>query len=120
MELSPNFDLSEFTHSNTAVRKKIDNTPSATVIENLRLLCINVLEPLRAKLAEVYEKPMPIIISSGYRSPQLNKAVGGASNSQHIEGRAADIYVPGLTIEELFNFLKDHFAFDQCIQEFDS
>ena len=120
MELSPNFHLEEFTVSNTAARKGIDNTPSVEVINNLMLLCKYVLEPLRTKLNEKYGKQMPIIVTSGYRSPKLNAAIGGAKNSQHIEGRAADIHVPGMTIEELYTFIKENFSFDQCIQEFNS
>jgi len=120
MELSPNFSLEEMIQSNTAARKGIDNTPSEAVKANLKNLCVNFLEVLRAKLAEKYGKVMPIIVSSGYRSPALNKAVGGSANSQHITGQAADIIVPGLTVEELFQFILTNMSFDQCIQEFDS
>lgn len=120
MELTPHFSLEEFIVSNTAARKGIDNTPSISVINNLRLLCMHVLEPLREKLKETYGKEMPIIVTSGYRSPKLNAAIGGAKNSQHIEGKAADIHVPGLTIEELFEFIRTNLTYDQCIQEFNS
>ena len=74
--LTPHFKLSEFTKSSTATARKIDNTPSQEVISNLQALCQNVLEPLR----EYFN--CPIIIDSGYRSPALNKAVGGVANSQ--------------------------------------
>lgn len=115
MELSPNFTLAEFTRSATATRKNIDNTPSPAVIENLKALCTNVLEPLRAKVGK------PVRVTSGYRSSKLNKLVGGSRNSQHIFGLAADIYVDGMTTEELFQFIIDNeIPFDQLIQEFDS
>jgi len=114
MKLSPHFTLYELTFSNTAVRKNIDNTPDEEQIKNLTNLCVNVLEPLRKYLNK------PIHISSGYRSEKLNKLIGGATKSQHIEGKAADIYVEGLTTEELFQVICNSFNFDQCIQEFDS
>lgn len=111
MRLSENFTLDEFTFSNTAVRKGIDNYPEIGVINNLKELCINVLEPIRLKLGK------PLQITSGYRSPALNKAIGGAKNSQHVEGKAADIKVSGMTTEELYQFCKV-FVHDQVICEF--
>jgi hypothetical protein len=87
MKLSNSFNLIEFTSSETASRRGIDNTPSIAVIENLRLLCENVLQPLRDKYGK------SINITSGYRSPKLNKAIGGSSTSQHCFGQAADIQV---------------------------
>lgn len=113
MKLSEHFDLSEFTFSSTAIRKGIDNTPDEKVIENLKALCIHVLEPIRAKLGK------PIRITSGYRSKALNKAIGGSKTSQHIEGKAVDFYVEGATIEDLFQFCLK-FEYDQLIQEFNS
>lgn len=115
MELSPHFTLAEFVRSSLATRKGIDNTPSATITENLKSLCLNVLEPLRISLGK------PIRISSGYRSPMLNKAVGGSRSSQHMFGLAADIYVDGMSTEELFQYIiHNQIPFDQLIQEFDS
>lgn len=115
MELSPHFTLAEFVRSSLATRKGIDNTPSAATIENLKALCLNVLEPLRASLKK------PVRISSGYRSPILNKAVGGSRSSQHMFGLAADIYVDGMSTEELFQYIiHNQIPFDQLIQEFDS
>ena len=81
------FTIKELCKSNTATQYGIDNTPNDEVVGNLTKLVDNVLDPLR----ERYGKP--IIVNSGYRSPELNKAVGGVWNSEHLTGRAADISV---------------------------
>ena len=115
MNLSPHFTLVELTRSQTAIRHSIDNTPSPIEIENLRNLCVNLLEPLRDLVGK------PISISSGYRCRTLNSLVGGSATSQHIQGKAADLSVEGYTTEELFNKIKNsNLQFDQLIQEFDS
>lgn len=85
MQISKNFSLEELTFSTTAARRGINNTPDAKVTERLTRLCKDVLQPLR----EAYGAP--IVVSSGYRCPALNKAVGGANTSQHLSGEAADI-----------------------------
>ena len=79
------FTIKELTKSTTAQQKGIKNVPSKEQEQNLIALIENVLDPLR----EAYGKP--IVVTSGYRCPALNKAVGGASNSQHMTGQAADI-----------------------------
>lgn len=84
------FALSELTKSSTATRYHIDNTPSDDIIKNLQYGVDMVLDPLR----RLYGKP--IIINSGYRCPELNKRVGGISNSWHTQGNAADIHVASL------------------------
>src|SRR3569833_46377 len=89
-QLSPNFKLSEFLVSQTAARQGIQNVPSAAEVANLEKLCLNVLEPVRTVLGG-----KPIFISSGFRCPALNKAVGGAPNSDHQLGQAADITCAG-------------------------
>ena len=110
--LTPHFKLSEFTKSSTATARKIDNTPSQEVISNLQALCQNVLEPLRVHFN------CPIIIGSGYRSPALNKAVGGVANSQHMTGEAADIHIPDeATGKRWFVWLMDNVPFHQLIWE---
>ena len=87
MRLSPHFDLSEFTRSNTARLLKIDNVPNLQEIENFTNLCIHVLEPARQKTnAQIY-------VTSGFRSLALNRAVGGVPSSQHCKGLAADLRV---------------------------
>lgn len=112
MNLSQHFTLSELTRSQTAVRRGIDNTPTPQVIHRLTLLCTNVLEPIRKGCGVV-------AITSGYRSVTLNRAIGGAAGSQHTTGDAADINVPGTTIEQLFQWIKQSdIPYDQLIQEF--
>ena len=113
MNLSPNFTLEEFIRSDYAIRHGIDNAPSPDVVENLTALAQNVLEPLRL----IVKKPIRIL--SGYRCPELNKGIGGATNSQHIEGKAADIIVPQITVNELFELTRKFTDHDQVIQEFD-
>ncbi len=90
MKLSPNFELSELLHSQEAIRRGIDNTPTSTIVAELQRLAQLILQPLRDHVGR------PIVISSGYRSPALNRAVGGAPSSHHMQGRAADITVPGM------------------------
>lgn len=85
------FTLRELIKSSTASRNHIDNTPSAEIIQNLQYGVDMVLDPLR----RLYGKP--IIITSGYRCPELNKRVGGVANSWHTQGNAADIHVASLT-----------------------
>jgi zinc D-Ala-D-Ala carboxypeptidase len=85
MKLSNNFSLSEFTDSNTAERRGIDNSPTAEHIHNMVALCENLLQPLRERLGK------SIRISSGYRSEALNDAIGGSKTSEHSKGMAADI-----------------------------
>jgi hypothetical protein len=112
------FTLQEFLVSQTASRLKIDNTPSDVEIEHIEWLCKKILDPLRNKLGK------KIIILSGYRNLQLNKAVGGTQVpiSQHTEGKAADIIVPGMTPKQLMNFIinQTSLPFDQVILEFSS
>lgn len=109
--LSTNFKLSEFTKSATAKRRGIDNIPDKEDINNLQELVINVLQPLR----EIYGHS--ISINSGYRSSELNIAIGGAKTSQHCSGEAADVDTVDNNTQ-LFNIIKDHLEFDQLIAEF--
>ena len=115
MNLSKNLTLAEATKSTTAKRLGIDNTPDDWTTENLRQVAINVFQPLRDAFG------CPIYVSSGYRCPELNRAIGGAKRSQHMEGRAfdldADIY-GRCTNAEIFRWLKENVEFDQLIWEF--
>jgi len=113
MKLTTNFNLEDFTISQEAIRKGLNNDPDQDSISNLKALCENVLE----KLEDI---GLSIFISSGYRSPEVNKAIGGAATSQHCKGQAADISAKGYTPEQLFQLIKKSgLPFDQLIQEFD-
>lgn len=110
--ISANFTLQEMTQSQTARRKGIDNTPSQAHIEPLRALCNEVLEKVRDKFKR------PVIVSSGYRSKELCKAIGSKPTSQHAKGEAADFEVPGVSNLELAKFIRDNLEFDQLILEY--
>lgn len=86
MQLSKHFTLEELTRSATATRHNIDNTPTAAIVDNLRLLANDVLEPLRCRFGVLR-------ITSGYRCAELNRRVGGVPRSQHLDGNAADIHI---------------------------
>ena len=101
------FTIEELTHTSV----NLDNTPTPQVIENLERLVKNVLDPLR----ELYG--FPIKVNSGYRSPAVNKAVGGAANSQHMKGEAADITAGSPEANKKLFDLCSWLAFDQCIDE---
>ena len=111
MNLTKNFTLQEMYKSTTAIRLGIDNTPSDIAVNNLTLLCKNVLQPLRDHIGE------SIRVSSGYRSPALNKKIGGSKSSQHCLGQAADISC-GERTAELYEYIKNNLIFDQIIWEF--
>lgn len=126
MQLTEHFTLEEFTTSFTAKARGIDNSVSSQrVVDNLRNLCEQVLEPLRSYANQ------PITISSGYRCKALNKVVGGARNSQHMTGEAADIHIPlydfkdstGSRLTDIqlardwMQWLTDNTDFDQLILE---
>lgn len=119
IQLTTHFKLSEFTNSTTATARHIDNTLSmsnpqqAEIIANLRSLCENVLEPLR----QWYGKP--IVISSGYRCPALNQAVGGVATSQHMKGEAADLHPIHRHRSHMDRALLEYGLFDQLIWEHD-
>lgn len=112
MWLTQHFHLSEFTKSQTASRMGISNQPSPHHLDNLSALALNVLETIRTGLGG------PVVISSGYRSPALNTAVRGSKTSQHCNGEAADIEIPGIDNCELARWIIDNCEFDQLILEF--
>jgi zinc D-Ala-D-Ala carboxypeptidase len=111
MNLSNHFSLTEFTKSQTAERKGIDNTPTQDHIDRIKILCVSVLEPLRTEFNK------PIMINSGYRSVDLCEAIGSKSTSQHAKGEAADIEIPGVDNAELAKYIQDNLNFDQLILE---
>lgn len=111
-KLSANFFLNEFIVSQVAERHGYKNEPNEKQVANLRLLCVNVLQPLR----EIIN--VPIFINSGFRCFDVNVAVGGKNNSQHLEGKAADLIVPSCKLLDVFNIVLQNLPFDQLIYEF--
>ncbi|ADG20410.1 Peptidase M15A [Paraburkholderia atlantica] len=111
--LTDHFTLEELTQSETATRRRIDNTPSPAIVENLTRTA-QTLEQVRALLCS-----RPVLVSSGYRSPALNTAVGGAANSAHMTGLAADFICPGFgsPLEICRKIAASNIPFDQLIQE---
>jgi len=102
IKLSKNFTYDEMIHSATAKRLNIDNTPNARELENLKVLCQTVLQPIRDKRGSA------ITVTSGYRCPKLNALVGGSKTSQHVFGQAADITLGNPTLnKKLFNMIVD-------------
>jgi hypothetical protein len=112
MNLSKSFTLNELTKSQEATRLGIDNTPNEEHILNLKLLCENVLQPIR----DFYG--MPLSVSSGYRSAKLCETIGSSSKSQHTKGQAADFEIFGVANKDLADFIVKNLDYDQCILEF--
>ena len=109
--LSEHFRLREFLISATAIRHAIDNTPSEADVERMTQLCRHVLEPLRRRFGALR-------LTSGYRSAELNRLVGGSPSSQHMRGEAADISVPCREVaEKMFGYALRHLDFDQMLLE---
>lgn len=108
MKRIKHFSLAEFVHSTTAKRLDIDNTPTFEIVDNLNRLA-DYLDGIREKVGK------PVLISSGFRCPVLNKAVGGVSNSQHQKGLAADLICADM--ESLEKVLRETGGFDQLIKE---
>ena len=116
MRLSKNFTLSEITKSNTAKRLGIENVPDKEHLKNMQVLIRDLIQPMRDALG-------PIRISSGYRNPQLNRAIGGSTKSQHCKGEALDLqfWKQGeMCNKEIYDWvIKSGIEFDQMINEFD-
>ena len=115
MMLSPNFALSEFTESQTAARLGLDNDPPAELYETLKATA-RCMEDIRDLLGGKV-----VLVSSAYRSPEVNKAVGGSANSQHTKGEAVDFTCPKFgTPRDIVTKIKDSpLLFDQLILEYD-
>jgi zinc D-Ala-D-Ala carboxypeptidase len=110
--LSPHFSLEELTFSEVALRKGIDNASTLGIQANLTRLCVVLLEPIRTLLA------VPIHVNSGYRSAAVNEAVGGAPNSAHLSGCAADIVPIGMDLKAAFDAIRlSGLPFDQLLFE---
>lgn len=119
MKLAPNFALSEFEFSDYAARNGLDNSVPVHLMPNVTRLA-RWLQVFRERLATKFG-PMPVVITSGYRGIQLNKAIGGSKTSAHCEALAADFHVPGMSIDSLFAFIREEMAdvpMDQVIHEF--
>lgn len=111
MKLTENLNLSEAIKSQTAIRKGINNYPSEEIINVMRLTASKVFQPVRDYLKR------PVYVGSFYRSPALNKAIGGSTTSQHCKGEAIDIDCDDINYK-IFYFIKDNLIFDQLIWEF--
>ena len=111
MKLSKNFKISEYTKSQTAIRKGIDNSLSEDHLKSAMKLFEKVVQPVREKFGVTF-------ITSGYRSPELNAKIGGSSRSQHCKGEAVDIECVHASTEEVSRFIHDNLDFDQLILEF--
>jgi hypothetical protein len=107
LKLSPHFTLDELSVTSTG----LPNIVPAHVIPRLKLVATHILEPVRAKFG-------PFSPNSGYRSPAVNRAVGGSKSSQHAKGEAVDFEVPGVSNRDLFMWCRANLEFDQLILEF--
>ena len=116
MRLSKNFVLSEITRSNTATRLGISNEPTKEHLENMQRLISNLVQPMRDELG-------PIRITSGYRSKELNRAIGGSTRSQHCKAQACDLQFwenGQMNNKKIYDWIiNSHLEFDQMINEFD-
>ena len=113
VQLSDNFSLKELCKSDTASRLNIDNIPTDEVtVENLKDVSINILQPIRDHFG------IPFTPNSGYRSPDLNKAIGSSNKSQHCKGEAVDIEIPTIDNSELALWVHNNLVYDQLILEF--
>lgn len=102
MKNSKYFKLEELLRSDTALTSSIENLPSWSIVENLRVLAVSVLDPIREAWGQ------PIVVNSGYRSPELNAAVGGVPTSAHMDGCAVDIALchwSNRKVSELYNLI---------------
>ena len=116
MKLSKNLSLNEVIKSNTAERRGIDNNPNESHLANLKYLAEQVFQPIRDHFG------VPIYISSGYRSPALNEAIGGSPHSFHSHGMALDLDQDGrnkgVSNADVFFFIKENLPFSELIWEF--
>ena len=112
MKLSPNFSLAEMTKSETALRLDLPNDPEPDHLENMKALAENVLQKVRDHFGK------GVKVNSAYRHPDVNKAVGGSTTSDHCKGMAADIEIPGVANADLAQWIADNCEFRQLILEF--
>ena len=114
MKISQHLDLAEVIRSESAKRNGISNMPTPEHIRNFKALAEKIFEPVRNHFK------VPIRVSSGYRSKELNALIKGSSSSQHCKGQAIDLDMDGTSISnrQIFDFIKDNLPFDQLIYEF--
>jgi uncharacterized protein YcbK (DUF882 family) len=112
MNLTANFTLSEMVKSDTALRHDMDNTPGEAEIESLKILCEQVLQPVRDHFKT------GVKVNSGFRHPDVNAKVGGSKTSDHCKGQAADIEIPGIPNADLAKWITENLDFTQVILEF--
>ena len=116
MKLSKNLSLDEVIYSKTALRRDIDNTPTEEHVKNLKYVAEKVFQPIREHFG------VPIYVSSGYRSKDLNEAIGGSPRSFHSHGMALDLDQDGrnkgVSNADVFYFIKDNLQFTELIWEF--
>ena len=103
--------LKELLFSETATRLGIDNTPTDQILINLQTLIYEIITPIVNQFGDIK-------ITSGYRSPELCKAIGSSPNSQHTKGEAVDFIVPNISNQEVSLWIVQNLEFDQCILEF--
>ncbi len=113
IQLTEHFSLREMTKSQTAMRRGIDNTPTDEHMEALTSLCTNILEPIRKHFG------VAVLVSSGYRSPELCREIGSKSTSQHAKGQAADFELGGgVSNYDVAWWCRENLDFDQLILEY--
>jgi hypothetical protein len=112
MNLSANFSVKELTRSDTAIRLGIDNSPGPEELENLKLLCEKVLQPVRDHFGK------SVTVNSGFRNAATNVATGGSKTSDHVKGQACDIEIDGVPNAELAQWIMDNLDYTQLILEF--
>lgn len=111
--ISEHISFNEATYSAAGERLKLPNVPNEKQLDNMHETAAKVFEPLRAHFGK------PILIISFFRSPAVNKAVGGAASSQHMTGEAMDLrHTDGFTNADIFYYIRNHMDFDQLIWEF--
>jgi len=112
MQLSKHFKLVEFTKSQIAARHGLKNLPGAGEVKNLENVCYEILEPVRAK----FEKP--VLITSGFRSLEVNRILGSSDGSQHCKGQAVDFEIGGIPNIKVAYWIQANCDFDQLILEY--
>jgi hypothetical protein len=112
MNLTKNFTVLELSKSEIAARYGLDNTPPGYVVVNLKTLAEKILQPIRDNFAR------PVVVTSGYRSLEVNAKAGGSKNSDHCRGMAVDIEIPGVSNYDLAMWIKGNLKYTQLILEF--